>query len=89
VPLDEWAKELAPSTDLRKRFGHDPARWEDFRSSYRAELTAQAAKKKLEELAARARRATLTLIYSASDPEHNNAVVLLEILSRLLKKKAS
>ena len=76
--LDEWAKELAPSTELRRWFGHDPARFAEFRQRYVKELSAQ--EEKLRELRGRARGATLTLVYGARDTEHNDAVVLAELL---------
>jgi uncharacterized protein YeaO (DUF488 family) len=76
--LDEWARELAPSTELRRWFGHDPARFEEFRRRYRDELAAH--EEKLGELRGRARKGTLTLVYSARDTEHNDAVVLAELL---------
>lgn len=78
--LDEWARELAPSTELRRWFGHDPVRFEEFRRRYTEELGPQ--KEKLRELRRRARLGTLTLVYSARDTEHNDAVVLAEILRR-------
>ena len=76
--LDEWAKELAPSTELRRWFGHDPARFAEFRQRYVEELSAQ--EEKLRELRGRARETTLTLVYGARDTEHNDAVVLAELL---------
>ncbi len=76
--LDEWARELAPSTELRRWFGHDPARFEEFRQRYLEELSAQ--EDKLRELRERAREKTLTLVYGARDTEHNDAVVLAELL---------
>jgi uncharacterized protein YeaO (DUF488 family) len=72
--LDEWAKELAPSAELRRWFGHEPGRFEEFVSRYRAELA-----ERPEPVAAmrrRARRQTVTLLYAARDTEHNNALVL-------------
>ncbi len=78
--LDEWARELAPSGELRRWFSHDPDRFAEFRRRYRAELTAQEAK--LRELRQRARQGTLTLVYAARDTEHNDAVVLAELLHR-------
>lgn len=78
--LDEWARELAPSGELRRWFGHDPARFDEFRRRYAGELAAQSAK--LAELRRRARQGTLTLVYAARDTEHNDAVVLGEILRR-------
>ena len=76
--LDEWARELAPSGELRRWFGHDPERFDEFRRRYTAELAGQ--EEKLRELRRRARRGTLTLVYGARDTEHNDAVVLAEIL---------
>ncbi|HEY7794710.1 MAG TPA: DUF488 family protein [Gaiellaceae bacterium] len=76
--LDEWARELAPSTELRRWFAHDPARFEEFRRRYVEELKAQAPK--LDELRRRARAGTVTLVYGARDTEHNDAVVLAELL---------
>jgi uncharacterized protein YeaO (DUF488 family) len=78
--LDEWARELAPSTELRRWFGHDPARFGEFRRRYTAELAAQEGK--LRELRRRARAGTVTLVYGARDAEHNDAIVLAEILHR-------
>jgi uncharacterized protein YeaO (DUF488 family) len=78
--LDEWAHELAPSTELRRWFGHDPARFAEFRRRYLDELEAQ--HEKLRELRVRARKGTLTLVYGARDVEHNDAVVLAELLRR-------
>lgn len=76
--LDEWAKELAPSDELRKWFDHDPARFAEFRARYRLELAAQS--KRLGDLRRQAKSGPLTILYAARDQEHNNAVVLAEIL---------
>jgi uncharacterized protein YeaO (DUF488 family) len=78
--LDEWARELAPSAELRRWFRHDPARFEAFRRRYIEELGAH--EEKLRELRRRAREGTLTLVYGARDTEHNDAVVLAEVLRR-------
>jgi uncharacterized protein YeaO (DUF488 family) len=78
LSLDEWARELAPSTGLRRWFGHDPERFDEFRDRYRAELTSQG--EKLDELRRRAREGPLTVVYGARDREHNDAVVLAELL---------
>ena len=78
--LDEWAHELAPSSELRRWFSHDPAKFDRFRDRYRDELAVH--EEKLRELRRRARRGTLTLVYSARDTEHNDAVVLAELLRR-------
>lgn len=82
LPLDEWAKELAPSNELRKQFAHDPKRWREFVTRYRNELKAPELRDKIRELAAKAKRGTLTLVYSARDEEHNNAVVFRDLISR-------
>ncbi|HXQ85390.1 MAG: DUF488 domain-containing protein [Gaiella sp.] len=76
--LDEWARELAPSAELRTWFGHDPERFAEFERRYRAELTAH--EEKLDELRRRAREGALTLVYGARDEVHNDAVVLAELL---------
>jgi uncharacterized protein YeaO (DUF488 family) len=76
--LDAWAKELAPSGELRKWFGHSPSRFGEFRTRYRRELRAHA--EQLDELRRRATRGPVTILYAARDREHNNAVVLAELL---------
>ena len=76
--IDRWVKEIAPSTTLRKWFGHDPARWPEFRRRYAAELREHA--DELASLRNQARRGPITLIYSAHDEAHNDAVVLRSIL---------
>jgi uncharacterized protein YeaO (DUF488 family) len=78
--LDAWLKELAPSDALRKWFGHDPTRWQDFRERYERELRRPDAQSELGDLARRAAEKTVTLVYAAHDEEHNNAVVLAEKL---------
>lgn len=81
--LDEWLKDLSPSVALRKWFGHDPNRFREFRERYKRELhAAPAANELLDALANRAAHATLTLVYSAHDEEHSNAVVLADELQR-------
>lgn len=80
LKLDGWEKDVAPSTSLRKWFGHDPARWREFRSKYKAELRGHAGD--LAHLKSLARGHTLTLVYGAKDTEHNHALVLQEVLRR-------
>jgi uncharacterized protein YeaO (DUF488 family) len=82
--IDEWEKELSPSSVLREWFGHEPGRFAEFRRRYIDELRAHA--RRLTELRRRARIGTLTLVYSAPDSEHNAAVVLAEVLRRGLPK---
>jgi uncharacterized protein YeaO (DUF488 family) len=84
--LDIWSKELAPSTALRKWFGHDPARWEGFRHRYASELDALA--EFWRPLVTKAARHRVTLLFGARDEEHNNAVALKAYLDALLKAHA-
>ena len=85
--LDAWEKELAPSTMLRQWFGHEPDRFEEFRKRYIEELRDQ--RPRLTALRRRARHGTLTLVYAARDTEHNDAVVLAEVLRRGLPRTAA
>lgn len=77
--IDLWLKEIAPSNDLRKWFSHDPKKWDRFRKKYRLELNRKRALL-LEIKQAEKEKGTLTLLYSAKDKEHNQAVVLSAIL---------
>ncbi len=83
--LDDWQSTVAPSTSLRQWFGHEPGRFEEFRQRYIEELRTE--RPALTALRRRARKRTLTLIYSANDTEHNDAVVLAEVLRRGLPKE--
>ena len=76
---DLWLKDVAPSTELRQWFGHDPEKWLEFKKRYRAELKDNPA---LSELQALSRQGNITLIYAARDQLHNEAVVLKQILDR-------
>jgi uncharacterized protein YeaO (DUF488 family) len=82
--LDEWARDLGPSTELRRWFGHDPRRWEGFRDRYHVELAQPALAAQLDGLAERARRGPLTIVYGARDEIHNQAQVIAEELARRL-----
>ena len=73
-----WLKDVAPSTELRKWFGHDRKKWAEFERRYQAELKRH--EEALEPILQAARHGTVTLLYSSHDTEHNNAVVLLEYL---------
>jgi uncharacterized protein YeaO (DUF488 family) len=77
--LDEWARELAPSDELRRWFDHVPERFAEFRQRYRSELRQQ--DEKLDQLRAVARENPVTILYAARDREHNNAVVVAELLT--------
>lgn len=77
--IDLWLKEIAPSTELRKWFGHDPAKWPGFRGRYFRELDEN--REAVERLLALARRGKVTLVYGAKDRERNDAVALREYLA--------
>jgi uncharacterized protein YeaO (DUF488 family) len=85
--IDQWCKDISPSTALRKWFGHDPARWPEFRRRYAAEVQEQP--EQLAKLRAQARRGPITLVFSAHDEEHNDAVALREILLGRPQKKSA
>lgn len=76
--IDHWCKELAPSTALRQWFGHKPERWKEFRKRYKAEIARQP--EVLAEIRAFAHKGPITLLFTAHDEAHNNAVVLHELL---------
>jgi uncharacterized protein YeaO (DUF488 family) len=76
--LDEWARELAPSDELRRWFSHDPARFDEFRVRYSGELADKRAR--LLELSRRARSGPVTIVYAARDEQHNNAVVVADLV---------
>jgi uncharacterized protein YeaO (DUF488 family) len=76
--LDQWMQDIAPSAELRKWFGHDPARWDEFRRRYAVEVHQNA--ELLDRLRSLARRGQVTLVYSAHDEVHNDAVVLRNLL---------
>jgi uncharacterized protein YeaO (DUF488 family) len=82
--LDAWAKDIAPSTQLRKWFGHDPKRWLEFCKRYKAELKNPDARKTIADIVQAARKhPAITLVYGAKDTEHNEAVVLQAIFKRM------
>ncbi len=76
--LDDWMKDIAPSTELREWFGHDPSRWAEFQRRYKAELRQHG--DELAQLRALARTHVVTLVYAARDEVHNDAVVLRDVL---------
>jgi uncharacterized protein YeaO (DUF488 family) len=86
--LDQWMKAIAPSTELRKWFGHDPQRWVEFSRRYNDELHQNA--ELLQQLRSLARKGPVTLVYSAHDEVHNDAIVLRDvILDRPLPKSSA
>jgi uncharacterized protein YeaO (DUF488 family) len=76
--VDLWLKEIAPSPELRKWFGHDPARWVEFQKRYRKELGEK--ERALQSLKQEAKAGTVTLVYAARDEEHNGALALKRML---------
>jgi uncharacterized protein YeaO (DUF488 family) len=83
LEMDGWLKDMAPSTELRRWFDHDPEKWAEFKRRYVKELDVHSDAWK--PILARALRGRVTLLYSAHDVEHNNAVVLRDFLNRKLK----
>ncbi len=77
--IDLWIKDLAPTTELRKWFGHDPEKWSEFQKKYRAELKGNPA---LSEIRALSRQGNVTLVYAAKDQMHSHALVLKQVLTR-------
>jgi uncharacterized protein YeaO (DUF488 family) len=77
--IDEWLKEISPSNELRKWFGHDPAKWPEFKKRYRKELEDK--KAVLDRIKEDAQKKTVTLLYAAHDEAHNNAAAMKEFLS--------
>ena len=78
--VDLWLKDVAPGTELRKWFGHDPAKWEQFCKRYRVELEQR--KDAVNLLKQKSKEDTITLVYAAMDEKHNCAVALKEILEQ-------
>jgi uncharacterized protein YeaO (DUF488 family) len=78
--IDHWMKDIAPSSELRRWFAHDPLRWKGFQRRYKQELKQR--QKEVNELRTMARRGPITLIFAAHDEEHNEAVVLRDFLLR-------
>jgi uncharacterized protein YeaO (DUF488 family) len=87
LQMAAWCKDSAPSADLRRWFGHDPAKWKEFQRRYRAELTDNLAA--CQPLLYAAMQGNITLLYSAHDTEHNSAVVLKSWLEEGLAEKKS
>lgn len=80
--VDLWAKDVAPTHELRRWFGHQPERWEAFEARYREELESPEAQEQIATLRAMARKGRVTLLYAAHDEAMNNAVVLRNVLRR-------
>jgi len=82
--IEAWLKDVAPTTELRKWFSHDPDKWDEFRKRYRRELDSHP--EAWQPIVSAARRGRVTLIYSAHDTAHNNAVALQEYLTRKVRR---
>jgi len=82
--VDVWLKDVAPSTELRKWFGHDPSKWRQFQTRYRKELGEKT--DALQSLRAMSAKRTITLVYGARDEEHNEALVLRSVLGGATKQ---
>jgi uncharacterized protein YeaO (DUF488 family) len=87
LQLDAWVRDVAPSTELRKWFGHDPDRWDEFVRRYRAELRAPERAALLSQVAEHARHGPVTIIYGARDTEHNEATVLQDVVQDRLRNE--
>jgi uncharacterized protein YeaO (DUF488 family) len=87
LQVDAWLKEAGPSTELRKWFGHDPEKWDAFRTRYARELDSRP--EAWQPIVSAARRGTVTLVYSSHDAEHNNAVALQEYLRAQVRRRAT
>jgi uncharacterized protein YeaO (DUF488 family) len=87
LAIDAWMKEIGPSDELRRWFGHDPARWEEFAARYREELRREPAAGLVADLVAQAKRGPLTLVYGAKDELHNQAVALRDVIERERKRE--
>ena len=86
VHVDAWLKEVGPSTELRRWFGHDPEKWDTFRARYARELNARP--EAWRPIVSAARRGPVTLVYSSHDTEHNNAVALKQYLRSRVQRRA-
>ena len=80
--IDEWLREIAPSTGLRKWFKHDPSRWEQFKKRYAGELEEH--REQVGKLACEGRKRTVTLLFGAKDTTHNNALALKQYVEELM-----
>jgi uncharacterized protein YeaO (DUF488 family) len=85
LKLDGWIRDVGPTTELRKWFGHDPAKWSQFRSRYFRELDSRP--ESWQQIASLSRGRTVTLVYSSHDEEHNNAVALREYLQAKARRR--
>ena len=85
LKISAWEKAIAPSKALRVWYGHDPAKWPEFRKRYRKELAESPRREVLDRLIAMAEQGNLTLVFGARDAEHSNAAVIAELIREKLK----
>ncbi len=78
--VDEWLRDLAPSTELRKWFGHDPEKWAEFKKRYKKEIAGKS--ELIKRIKTEAKKGTVTLVFAAKDAEHSNAAFLKELFSQ-------
>ena len=83
--VDAWLKEVAPSDELRRWFGHDPDKFAEFRKRYEAELASESGKEAMAKLGELVKRGHVTLLFAVRDMEHNNAVVLRDVLMKSIE----
>lgn len=87
LKVDEWSPDISPSSTLRKEFNHKLENWPSFENAYKQELRRRNIQEKLQDIVKRARHGHVTLVYGAKDEEHNNAVVLKEVLENIKTRK--
>ena len=80
--IDEWLKDIAPSDELRKWFSHDPEKWQEFKKRYKKELSDSDKVDLVKKLKVEAKKGTITFLFAAKDTEHDNAMVLKEVISK-------
>ena len=83
IAFDDWPKEITPSPELRKQFGHHQENWRAFERAYKSELRSPEAQGKLREIAKKAHRRRVTLVYGAKDKVYNHAVILKSVIEKM------
>jgi len=81
--VDEWMREISPSNELRNWYSHEPEKWAEFKKRYKGELSEPEKRTFLQRIREKANKGAVTLVYAAKDTEHNNAVVLKEVLNEI------
>lgn len=86
LDFNEWPKEICPSTEIRKIFGHEPSKFKEFKKEYKKELNNEEAQKEIKLLAKKSLKQNVTLLYAAHDEKINHAIVLKEVIERVSKR---